>query len=252
MTLKYILLFVSLFFSSIITAQEKPVANPDRPNQTDATYTIEKGYLQWENGIFLQHNEESKTYGIANVLFRLGVLKNFEIRLSGLLVNEKEKTIPANTGVQSSELGFKVKLLKQNKILPAVSLSSSATLPFFMSKPFKTGLVQNTTKVLFSNDIDKTTQLGYNTGVITIKHAVPVWFYTISFSKQLNNELGSFIESYSFFQSATKPDFNFDGGFSYSFSDLFVADIAAGFSASRPQSYFITIGITYLFPGKFF
>ena len=252
MTPRSILVLVFLFLSSIIIAQEKHSANPDRPDQTDAPYAIEKGYLQWENGFFFQHSEESKSYGIANVLFRLGVFKNFEFRLSGLLVHGKEKTIPANTGIQSSELGFKLRLLKQKKILPAVSLNSSVTLPFLISKPFNTGQVQNITKLLFSHDIDKTTQLGYNTGLITSKHKVPVWFYTISFSEELNKRFGSFIESYSFFQADAKPDFNFDGGFSYSFSNLFVADIAAGFSVSRPQSYFITIGFTYLFPRKIF
>jgi hypothetical protein len=252
MTHKSILVFAFLFFSSTLIAQEKLVVNADRPDQTDAAYTIEKGYLQLETGLFLQHSTESKTFGLPSVLLRLGMWKNLELRLSGLLVNEKEKTIPSNTGIQSSEVGFKLNLVKQRKILPATSLTSSVTLPFLFSKPFKTGLVQNTTKFLLSNDLNKTTQVGYNTGVITIKHAKPIWFYTISLGEALNKELSCFIESYSFFQSTAKPDFNFDSGFSYSFSDLFVTDIAAGFSASNSQSYFITIGFTWLFPGKIF
>lgn len=252
MTSKSILVVVFLFFSSILIAQEKPVVNADRPDQTDAVYTIEKGYLQLENGFFLQHHGESKTFGLANDLLRLGVRKNLELRLSGLLINEKEKTIPSNTGIQSSEAGFKLNLFKQQKILPATSLASSVTLPFLFSKPFKTGLIQNTTKFLFSNDLNKATEVGYNAGVITIKHEKPIWFYTISSGKVLNKALGCFIESYSFFQSATKPDFNFDGGISCSFSDLFVADMATGFSASNSKSYFITMGFAWLFPRKIF
>jgi len=252
MALKSILVVAVLFFSSILNAQEKPVVNADRPDQTDGAYTIEKGYLQLENGFFLQHEAESTTFGLANVLLRLGVCKDLELRLSGLLVNEKEKTIPSSTGIQSSEVGFKLDLLKQQKIIPAISLASSVTLPFLFSKPFKTGLIQNTTKFLFSNDLNKATQLGYNTGVITIKHAKPIWFYTISSGRVLNKELACFIESYSFFQSTAKPDFNFDGGISYSFSDLFVADMATGFSASNSKSCFITMGFAWLFPGKIF
>jgi hypothetical protein len=252
MMLKSLFFFVSLFFSSVLFAQGKPLVNPDRPDQTDAAYTIEKRYLQVENGLFLHHDEESKTYGIANILLRLGVIKNFELRLGGLLVNEKKKLVHANTGIQSAELGFKINVFKQKGILPATSFGSSSTLPFLFSAPFKTGLIQNTTKFLFSNDLSTTTQLGYNVGIITVKHEAPVWFYTISLSKGLNEKLGCFIEGYSFFQSATKPDFNFDGGFSYSLSDFFVMDIAAGFSASNSQTYFITAGISYLLPGKIF
>ena len=180
MILKSILVFAYVFFPVILFAQGKLVVNADRPDQTDAPYTIEKGYLQLENGFFLQHQAESKTVGLANVLLRLGACKNLELRLSDLLVNEKEKTIPSNTGIQSSEVGFKLNLLKQQKILPAISLASSVTLPFLFSKPFKTGLIQNTTKFLFSNDLNKANPLGYNTGVITIEHAKPIWFYTVS------------------------------------------------------------------------
>ena len=252
MMLKSLLFFIPFCFSLILLAQQKPLVNPDRPDQTDAAYTIEKRYLQLENGLFLQHDEESKTYGIANILLRLGLINSFELRLSGLLANAKKKFVPANTGIQFSELGFKINIFRQKGILPAASFGSSSTLPFLFSAPFKTGLTQNTTKFLFSNDLNTTTQLGYNVGIVTVKHEAPVWFYTISFSKGLNEKLGCFIENYSFFQSAARPDFNFDGGFSYSLSDFFVTDIAAGFSASNSQTYFITAGISYLFPGKVF
>ena len=67
---------------------------------------LRKDTCNWKTDFFWYHGAESKTFGLANYLLRLACWKNLELRLSGLLINEKEKTIPSNTGIQSSEAGL--------------------------------------------------------------------------------------------------------------------------------------------------
>jgi len=249
---KLIFLF-AIVFCTDTHAQDKIEVNPDRPDQTNSTYTIEKGYLQLEDGFFLEkekaNNSSVNTYGLQDAAWRLGLGKKIEFDLLYQWTQVSDIALKTqDTGI-STTAGFKYNLGRQKGGLPSLAVSGTICPPFLTSKVFRSDHTQYSATLLFQNDFNKA-ELGYNAG-FTMERNVPVqWIYTISFDKEFSDKFSGYIEHYSSFQKKDS-EISFDSGLAYSASDLLELDLAGGITVNH-HSHFFTLGLAYLIPKKLF
>lgn len=113
--------------------------NTDRPDFTDAVYSVGKGVTYLENGYFFRNTHEGptriSTRQLPQSLLRHGLTDEFELRVkwNGYVMTDYRD---ATTGVHLSEfggddlnLGFKWELIQQQGWRPMVSVVSGAIVP---------------------------------------------------------------------------------------------------------------------------
>jgi hypothetical protein len=108
---KYLLLFFATICIKSTIAQNSEPINTDRPDQSDGTYVLPKNNFQIEEGILFAKNNFQN-----NLMLRYGVTKSTEVRC--LMDYAK---IEASNGIMPLGLSFKQALVKQHKILPAIT-----------------------------------------------------------------------------------------------------------------------------------
>lgn len=110
--------------------EEEPQIQPDRPDVTNATYTVPKGLVQLESGV--QHSKilVSGESSATPVSVRVGVAHWFEARLDtdGLT---RDKQLPETlTGFAGLTVGGKFRLWAPASGAPVVAVQPGVTLPW--------------------------------------------------------------------------------------------------------------------------
>lgn len=115
--------------------------NTDRPDFTDATYSVGKGVTIWESGYTFRSVKDYEAQNhqtrrsIPEVLVRYGVTDEFELRLkwNGY---EMSDTHDLSSGLRTKTfgsddlyIGMKYELLQQKVFIPMVTLLTGSTLP---------------------------------------------------------------------------------------------------------------------------
>lgn len=248
---KYLITFSLLLslFNFKLMGQSLPPIQLDRPDQTECSFIVPKGYLQAENGFTYENiNKDEKTIAHPSTLWKYGLSKKFEFRLITELVTEKQTAL-TTTGLAQIKLGFKVNICQENGIIPITSLIVHLAVPGMASKSFRSTYYAPSFRFTMQNTLSKKVSIGYNLGAewneLTHK---PTYIYTLTTGYALTDKLGSYIEVYGYLAKNELADHRVDGGFTYLVNQNIMLDISGGFriTSNSPKNY-VSLGFSYRF-----
>ena len=120
-------LFSCLSFS--VQGQTLPSIETDRPDQTECPYIVPAGHFQLEAGFnFESINTKEKKWILPTALWKYGINPQFELRLI-TEINNNRTDGKSSTGFLPAEIGFKVRLMEENGVLPLTSFISHLSIP---------------------------------------------------------------------------------------------------------------------------
>ncbi len=140
---------------------EEPLTT-DRPGFSDGVMVMAPGVMQLESGVWVSgySNGElrERVLTVGSPMLRLGVGHRTEIRLAGDGFRRRSmRSLDASDrvgGVADPSIGLKVSLLPEQRLRPALSVISSASLPLGHSR-FRSAGVDPTFKLAWSKGLDR-------------------------------------------------------------------------------------------------
>jgi hypothetical protein len=247
-----------------ITKEIDPIVT-DRPDQTEASATVPKGYFQIENGIKVTTSQsntssdlKSREYNYLNSLIKYGLTNRLDLRLvvdisQNKYIEDNSTVGKEKTYFKPVELGFKYHFFDQKKVIPSTSIIVHGLLDIASNNPsekeFDNGLRYRFT---FSNSITEKSSISYNIGQEWETFSLdPSLFYTFSYGHSFNKKLACFLELYGSKVKGDKWLHNFDGGITYQTNPNLQWDISYGKDLSKLfNENFISIGLSWRFPTK--
>lgn len=258
------LLFV-LAFTINVNAQDETKEKKhetivtDRPDQTESSVLIPKGFLQVETGAFFEEIEKDgikdKSTTFNTTLLRYGLLDNLEFRL-GFSFTEIKRELNDNifddnaSGFSPLALGVKIGVTEEQGYLPEIAFLSHVYLPFLASQDFKTENTGIDFRFSFAHSLSKKSSLGYNLGMawdgdITTANYV----YTIAYGYSVSDKVGTFLEIYGDLPEDSYFQHFWDAGFTYLIDDNLQLDISGGTGITRNiQEIYLSAGISFRIP----
>lgn len=250
----FFLLCFLLFIQFSVVAQNPLVT--DRPGEgTDSPVLVSPGFVQLESGFFFQRDqteggEKATLIKLPTSLFRVGVLENFELRISRDILSDGEET-----GVGPLNVGTKIGIAQEKKALPTLALLASLTLPSTGSEVYETHFAQPSFKLLINKTVTDFLAFTINLGA-QWENDQPwaVYTYAWSFDMSLSDQMGAFVEFYGFLPEESNNDHLLNYGFAYLLGQNVQLDISSGvaFNAEAPD-YFVGAGISWrvdFFPNR--
>lgn len=211
--------------------------NTDRPDQSDGVYTVPKNHFQLEYGIIVAN----QTF-LNDVMLRYGLTKSTEFRLqldAGKEVNGK--------GMKPVSISAKQRIVKQHKLLPAVSFVGYMWFENMASRDFKGNKIPYELKVAFENELSNIFGIAYNIGASDEFKALNL---TFNLGITLSNKTTTFVEYFSTIKSLENLH-NLDVGILVAPKPQLQFDIAIGNSmVGTDNSFFTTFGVSYIFNRK--
>ncbi len=222
----------------------------DRPDFTESAATIDMGHVQVEAGFTLSNAEGMSATELGEVLVRIGLASNTEIRM-GLGSWVRFDTEPDDIdGLTDFELGLKQRLIRGSDSAPEVAVIAALSLP---TGADGIGADEMQPTVLAAADwpISDSAGLGTNLGwshaydVAAGERFANVWI-SAAFGVTWTDRLGMFIEGYGFNQEHHNGDTTgyADFGFTYAVNaDLqFDARVGRGFNG-LDEDWFAGFGV---------
>lgn len=252
---KFILLVIALLITLIcVFAQETTEIVTDRPDQTEAPSLVPQGALQIETGFVyekdFQQNVSHTNIAYNTTLVKYGVNEYFELRLISEYLGERAKinetSVSRAEGLSPLSIGAKIKLADENGIWPQVALIGHISLKSG-SHEFMPAYTASDFRFTMAHTLSDRFALSYNIGAEWDGQSAEATFlYTLSLGYAITDQLGVFIESYSFFPEESKADNRADAGVTYKFSPRLQWDISGGvgLSDTAPDS-FLSTGVSF-------
>ena len=224
-----LILSISIFVSN---AQEIEFT-ADRPGASTGPAVVGKNVIQWEQGVQYDGDGGRGQFTFSNTLFRYGLFKGVELRLSGdgFIYNDSEKWRPAFSGLT---IGTKIACFEGKDAIPAVSLLANLALPKTGSEGFVVERLAPSVYLLFENPVNDWLSIGYNVGAEWDgATTTPSAFVALCLGFSINERLGCFAESYNNF-ARYGNFYGLDFGFNYMVSERVQLDLAANIDARNP------------------
>ena len=249
------LLFSGTFFCCMHTgfAQTTKI-DTDRPDQTESAVTMPKKWIQFEFGLSKQAtNADENEYQHPTLLSKYGLTKKIELRLittvttitgfSDPLIKQKE------TGLSPVEVGTKIALWEEKKLLPKTSLLFHVVIPSLASKNLQANKLAPNFRLSMQHSISKVVGIAYNLGAEWDGYSnEPIWIYTFSPGFNIGEKWYGYIEAFGFISTENAPEHNIDLGFAYTVNNDFKLDLSGGFGISKAApDWYIAIGASFRF-----
>lgn len=226
----------------------------DRPDQTECPFIVPRGFIQAENGITFENtNKKNQSLAYPSTLWKLGISKNFELRLITELVSAKadNETI---TGITPITVGFKVNIAEEKGLIPTISFIGHLTVPNVATKDFDINYYAPAYRFTMQHTLSKRFSLAYNLGTEWDGETPePTFLYTLTTGFAITEKIGSYIEIYGFIPQNQSIDNRMDGGLTYLINNNIMIDISGGIGITEnaPKHYF-SLGFSYRFNTKIF
>jgi len=249
MNFKAVSIFIILQFlgySGYSQQDSIPQLITDRPDATESSVLVPKGYFQIELGSqFSEGNiQEDLTYGTG--LFRIGVLDNLEFRLGLDYSRSKFKQTLIEEDLNSFSpllVGFKIGIAKENGILPEMALLGHLSLPYTSKYTEATGI---DFRFAFSHTLSDRSGLSYNlgSGWDGLGDGLQ-YIYTVSYGYSINQNLGWFAEIYGHAPENQEATHYVDSGFTYLLANNFQLDAYIGTAINNDPNLILGAGFSY-------
>lgn len=204
------LVIISLFFYAKSISQT-PI-QLDRPDQTECPFIVPIGFIQAENGLTFENtNKKNQSLAYPTTLWKLGISKNFELRLITELVSAKadNETI---TGITPITVGFKVNIAEEKGLIPTISFIGHLTIPNVATKDFDINYFAPAYRFTMQHTLSKRFSLSYNLGTEWDGETPePTFLYTLTTGFAITEKIGTYIEIYGFLPQKQSIDNRIDG-----------------------------------------
>jgi len=258
------LLFV-VVFTTMVNAQDETKEKKygtivtDRPDQTESSALVPKGFLQVETGVFFEEEEnfgiKDKSTTFNTTLLRYGLLDNLEFRVgfSFMEITREFNDVKFDdiaSGFSPLAIGVKIGVTEEKGVLPEIAFLSHINFPFLASQDFKTKSTGIDFRFSFAHTLTEKSSVGYNLGMawdgeITTANYV----YTIAYGYSISNKIGAFIEIYGDLPEDSHFNHFWDTGLTYLISDTIQLDVSAGTGLSKNiQDLYLSTGISFRLP----
>ncbi|MCH8880884.1 MAG: transporter [Planctomycetes bacterium] len=224
----------SLTFNRAVEAQDASdksadaMAEPlitDRPDFTESTEAIPAGHFQLEAGYTFtydrEHKDRVRDHTAPEFLLRIGVIDDVELRLGWQGYSWTENQFVTRTrvgrrvtgedwtdGAHDLSIGFKLKLLEQDGLVPHFGILASMNIPVG-SDVVSPGDVEPGAILLWAYDLTDEVALAGNVGFASLTDAGERFFQTsasISLAVALTERLGGYVEYYGLYPNAEDSD----------------------------------------------
>jgi len=216
--------------------QEK--IDTDRPDQTESAFTVPKHWLQFEAGFSKQQNNgREKEYQLPGVLTKYGISNKIELRLittfQSTVFNEGSTKSSLN-GFAPVEVGAKIGLWEEKKLLPKTSLIFHVGIPWLAAKKFRPDNTPVNFRFTMQHTISDKVSLGYNAGAEWDGESnTAIWVYTFTTGYSFAEKWYSYVEAFGSVIKKDVPQHNIDGGIAYTIGNDIKVDLSSGFGISK-------------------
>lgn len=247
----------SVIFSQTTTpvmTDSMPPMDPiraDRPDQTESSFLVPKGYFQMELGFSITDTDPGFIYAYPSALWKYGLTDNFELRLITQYITIQKEPNPDLSGFLPLAAGFKARLSEQKGVLPKMSFLGHLRLPGVVAEEFETTYLAPDLRLAFDHIISDVFSVSYNVGLVWDgEDPEPFVIYTLSTGFAISERLGLFAEVYGATPQRSSEDLELyaDAGLTYLIGNNFLLDISAsqGITDNAPLSY-VSAGFSYRF-----
>ena len=248
--MKKVYTIVALLAAFYSSAQTSLIT--DRPNQSDAPFTLNPGELQIESGLAYD-NQASETNDNATenlyswaTIWRVGLVNRLELRLitqPGISQqNLNGETAGRRAGMADLQAGLKWNLIRRNKGSAVMALISQAVLPNgsrgFTNESF--GVIN---KLVGSHQLTERHSLNYNLGHEYFGAGDGDLTYTLYWGVALDDRLTLMIENFGRYRELEEWLISADGGLTYLLNNNLQLDYIFGFGINHNMNYH-TLGLS--------
>lgn len=239
----------------------------DRPDFTESTDAIPTGHAQLEMGYTFTYDREGRTrvrsHAAPEFLLRVGVARNFELRLGWEGYNwsqtHAQTTTPAGRSVQREEwdqgasdfsIGVKYKFAEQEETRPHMGIIAGLSVPSG-SRNLSAGDVEPEVVFLWAYDVDDRFSIAGNAG-FTIRSDHGDRFVqgkaSLSIAYAITDRIGTYAEYFGLYPNAEHSDaaHSVNAGVTYLINDNFQLDARVGAGLNEEaDDFFAGIGFAY-------
>lgn len=252
-------LFIILSFltcSNFAIAQDWQI-NSDRLNFSASSQLVKKGGYQIESGYFLAKTTNTffNTYyaQLPSVRQRYGLSDRIELRLnviSAAVFSKNNSSAILNyylSGLEGPQLGAKIKILKQKKLLPNISIMPEVQIQSLASPQFNRKNIRPSLQVLMSHELPAHITLGYNIGSTWDQKFY--YGYDVYLQKKWGQKI---ITNINYVDQWFAPDETGPNkqkrictNIGYYFTDKIIADFGLGWGIHDAPNNFYKVGVSF-------
>jgi len=242
------ILLTSFFLiqAAILLAQDRlNELTVDRPGIAEAPFTVSPGMFQFETGFDYYKRTTGEIYFLPVTLFRTGLSRNTELRISAKNILDKTSTETLK-GFSPVTVGIKTHIIEQRNWIPETDILVDIIFPVGNSalQPYSLG---HDVLLLFQNDLSSKAAFNYNVGLIWDGFSQENLFTaSFCFNYLPTDRIGLFIEYYDFLRDEGAKEHGMDGGFTFLLWPLVQADFSVGISrVDQNTNHFVSSGISF-------
>ncbi len=241
-------------------AQNPGAIYTDRPDITESAIAVPYGSYQFEDGFLFENlsgsnngaNTDIHNYTYSTLLARIGLFRNFELRLGGDYLHQVasiDNFTSSNSGFNNLLLGGKYQFTREDANGQDLGLILQFYLPYG-DKTVKPEGIEPELLFAFGKDLFEPLSVSVNIGSHWISAENKAAFlYSSSFDIDISESVDSFFEIYGDAPSGEKASFNFDFGGAYRPLNNLQIDASAGIETTAgPDNYFLSTGISFRLP----
>ncbi len=232
-------------------ADDEPLIT-DRPDFTESAATVTRGRTQLEFGYTFTHGREVDEHALGEVLLRVGMTEELELRLGLNSYVWQRGPGPDVSGLEDLSIGVKARLsdpLPEGAPRPQVAVLMSTTLATGSSELSESGLQPKATLAL-AWALDGRTSLGSNLSYARLSEDGDRFNEvsgSLSLGRGLSDQLGVYLEWFGFDRQGARSDDQFlNAGLTWALSDDGQLDFRAGAGLnSEAPDYFVGAGAAW-------
>ena len=241
--MRLIIFISSLLFSIPLFSQG---IETDRPDQTEASSTVEEKRLQIESGVLIEFadNEKinSRSILLPTTLIRLGVSDYFELRILTQYENNEVFKVK-NHGISDLELGTKIQIYQKEDARFEMAFLSHLRIPTG-TKSVRNENIGTINKLCFSNKINDNFYIGYNLGFNYEGNYYGNVTYSMALNYSLSEKVAVYAEPYGEITNFETLMANFDSGFTYLLHENLQFDFSFGLGLNHDMNY-LSFGLSW-------
>ena len=224
----------------------------DRPDQTESSRTVGKGYLQIESGFLLGFDTEeqymTRRILAPTTLFRYGITRGLELRVVSQFETMKVFDESAQ-GISDMEVGVKIQVLKKEGVNTEIAFVSSLLLPTGTLEFYdESGGIIN--KLAVSHTLNETLGLGYNLGYTYPGSGYGNLTYSLVLGVEVNERVGMYVEPFGEVVDMAEFQLNADAGLTYLVRENLQLDFSFGTGLINRRMNYISTGVCWKIAGK--